>query len=84
LSKCKFADLKIDFFDCNQAKDYLEKSLKEHVQDKESIVKRVLESEVKHVFSYFPYSLNFIVNYTNTSSFDCLSEICDIYPNIYQ
>ena len=74
----KFADLKIDYFDHTQAKEYFKKSLKNYIENKESIIERVLKSEEQKAF--LPHRLYFIVNYINYSHFDIekyLRQICD-------
>jgi tetratricopeptide (TPR) repeat protein len=75
LSKYKFAYLKIDFFGSRQAKEYFEKSLKNYIEDKESIIERVLNSEKRNFsinlqskLDFLPHRLNFIVNYINQHS----------------
>ena len=74
----KFADLKIDYFDHTQAKEYFKKSLKNYIENKESIIERVLKSEEQKAF--LPHRLYSIVTYINYSHFDIekyLRQICD-------
>ena len=50
LSKYKFAEFRIDFFNQAQAQKYFHKSLKEDVEERDKIIKRVLESEMQYAF----------------------------------
>ena len=67
LSESEFSDLKLDFFDRNQANEYFEKSLKDNIENKDSIIYRILESEKNYAsdglrLAFSPHRLqNFII-----------------------
>ena len=77
LSKHKFIDLKIDFFNFNQAKEFFEKSLnnEKYIQNKDLLVNRLLKSE--ECFGFLPGSLNSIKNFINNTDFD-IQELLDM------
>ena len=72
--------LRLPFFNKDQTLEYLNKSLNESTEDKESIIDIILKSEMQFG-CYLPHRLNFMVNYINENSvFDVkeyLDEICD-------
>ena len=88
LSNLEFKDFRIKYFNCNQARQFLEKSLnKKYSMEKHIVVQKVLKSE--NAFS--PHTLNSIVNFINNTDFDIqeflekpICEISHIYFRYFE
>jgi hypothetical protein len=69
----------IDFFNDAQAQLFMEKSIKKYLENKDEIIKEILESETRNG-CFLPHRLNYIVEYINNSKYkinEYLKSICD-------